>query len=312
MLLPQDNSSFLGYHQIAWDNTSIAALKHCPRYYYYFIVLGYRPREESKDLVFGLVYHGALEQYHHAKAQGLSHDESILRALRYTLEKTWNRTLGRPWDTQDSYKNRHTLVRTVIWYLDKFEDDPLKTLILANGKPAVELSFRYETTHLRPDGLPYLYSGHLDRLVEFSDKIFISDAKTTKSTIGDWFISSFTPHAQFSGYVYSGQVSFHLPIKGLIVDIAQVAVGFSAFQRSPVGRTQGQLEEWYSGLGDWIRAAESFARKESWPMNEESCGKYGGCKFREICSKSPEMRMQFLDKGFKKEMWNPLITRGDI
>ena len=42
------------------------------------------------------------------------------------------------WDTDHKYKNTFTLIRSVIRYLDQYEHDPAKTVMLSNGKPAVE------------------------------------------------------------------------------------------------------------------------------------------------------------------------------
>src|SRR5258706_532234 len=56
------------------------------------------------------------------------------------------------------YKNKDQLLYLVVAYLDEFKDDPCKTLILENGKPAVELSFKFQldfgprTTYKIPDG----------------------------------------------------------------------------------------------------------------------------------------------------------------
>lgn len=298
--------------QVAWDSTSMGELKSCPRKYFYTIVMGYTPRQTNIHLTFGLIYHAALERYDHAKAQGLGHVEGQLMAVRYVLQETWNRDLGRPWESGDAYKNRMTLLRSVVWYLEQFEEDPLTTVILANGKPAVELSFRVETGHMRPDGQPYIYAGHLDRLALLNKDPWIIDRKTTKSTLGPYFFDSFTPQAQFSGYVFGGQISLSTSISGLIVDAAQIAVGFSAFQRSPVARSKGQIDEWHEDLGQWFTNAEQYARQARWPMNEASCGNYGGCPFREVCSKSPGSRELWLDRTFARRVWDPLVARGDV
>src|SRR5215469_2997436 len=97
-----ENSSFsksLPGLQIAWDSTSLGALKKCPRFYQYNIIEGYAPRRESIDLRFGLHYHAALERYDHARSAGSAHEEAIRVAVRYALEVTWNAELQRPWDS---------------------------------------------------------------------------------------------------------------------------------------------------------------------------------------------------------------------
>lgn len=307
-----NNPSFEGYLQFAWDNTSVSVLKECPRKYQYAILQGYQSKTKSVHLIFGLLYHAGLEYYDHMKAKGQSHSEALRLTVRFILEKTWNKTLNRPWDTQDSYKNRATLLRTVVWYLEQFEHDPLETVLLHNGKPAVELSFRVEISHQTPTGEPYLYCGHIDRLVKFAGNNYIVDRKTTKSMLGPWFFSTFTPNSQFSGYVFGGNIALGLPITGLIVDAAQVAVSFSDFQRSPIQRSPVDIAEWYKDLGYWLKQAELYAEDQYWPKQEGSCGNYGGCEFRETCSMGESMRQGWLKSNFTQRVWNPLETRGDI
>lgn len=298
--------------QSLWDSTSLGALKECPRKYYYNIVLGFVPRAESVHLTFGQHYHSALECYDHAKANGADHDTAVLAALRHALTVTWNNKLQRPWNSDDNYKNRETLVRTVLWYLDIFREDPFKTVQLANGKPAVELSFQFNTSYSDPTGSPYLLCGHMDRVAEWNDQLWIMDRKTTKSTISTDFFAKFSPDNQFTLYTLAGKVAFDLQVKGIIVDGAQVAVTFSRFARGPVERHASTIDEWYRELGGWLQSAEQYALAQHWPMNDKSCGNYGGCPYRSICSKAPSMRAQWLKADFVRRTWDPSVARGDI
>ena len=310
------NSSFSTINtnlQLAWDSTSLGALKECPRKYQLSIIEGWVPRRESVHLTFGLHYHAALERYDHARAEGASHDEATIKALRYALEVTWNRELSRPWLSDDPNKNRWTLVRTIAWYLDQFESDPLKTVVLKNGKPAVELSFRLELDYKsKLTDEKFILCGHLDRVVEFNEQIYVADRKTSKNTIGTDFFDKYSPDNQFSVYTLAMQIIYSLPTAGLIVDAAQVAVTFSRFQRGFVPRHQAQLDEWYRDLGFWLTAAQLHAQAGYWPLNDKSCNNWGGCPYRGICSKAPSVREEWLKADFHKRTWDPLQVRGDI
>lgn len=312
----ESNSSFSSTLQIGWDSTSLSALKTCPRLYFYSIICGYAPRQANVHLTFGLLFHSALEHYDHQRAREVDHDEAVLRVVKKLMIETWDTTLSRPMAVlcEDPNKNRFSLVRTVVWYLENFREDPLKTVILANGKPAVELSFRFETEYKTADGTPFLYCGHQDRLVSFNDETCILDRKTTKHTISPSFFEQFTPHNQFTGYILGGQVLHpENPPKRLIVDAAQVAATFSRFERGLVERSEFQLNEWYESLGYWLKLAEGFAKANYWPMNESACGNYGGCPFRGPCSRKTEnVRKAFLESGFVRRVWDPLKARGDI
>lgn len=310
------NSSFSTVNpnlQLAWDSTSLGAFKECPRKYELSIIRGMVPRHESVHLTFGLHYHAALELYDHARAEGKSHDEATIAATRHALTATWDAAKGRPWASDDANKNRLTLVRSVIWYLEQFATDPLQTIILANGKPAVELSFRMELEYqAKITGEKFMLCGHLDRLAEFNGQTYIVDRKTSKNTIGSDFFDKFSPDNQFSCYSMATQVVYSLPTAGLIVDAAQVAVTFSRYQRGFVTRHQSQLDEWYRDLGYWLTVAQLCAQQAYWPQNDKSCGNYGGCPYRKICSKAPSVRDEWLNAEFVKRVWDPLLVRGDI
>ena len=310
--------------QLAVDSTSLKAFKHCPRFYYYSILLGYQTKQESVHLTFGLLVHQTLEHYHHGKASRKNHPDSLDFALDWALRATWNRELNRPWDSGDSYKNRFTLIRTVVWYLDKYgENDALETVILTNGKPAVELSFSFQSGFTsRLTGEPFLFCGHLDRLALLNGDAYIPDVKTTKSELNARFWAQHNPSTQFGMYLLAGEIVYKLPVKGLIVDGAQVQVGNSRFDRHLITKDQFQMEEFYSGTGRWLTRMEACAEHAfntiagdpaaAYEMNEESCSKYNGCEFQSICSRSPGSRQQWLDAGFKKRVWDPLQRRGDI
>lgn len=307
--------------QIAVDSTSLGAFKRCPRYYYYSIICGWRPREENVHFTFGLGIHAARERYDHLRASGAEHDEALRDVVKDLLVETWDSELKRPKFTGDSYKNRHTLLRTVIWYLDAAgREDALQTVLLANGKPAVELSFRFDSGYVAGTGEPFLLCGHIDRLVTLNDVPYVSDIKTTKSELSDFWFKQFTPSNQFSIYLNAGQIVWKVPVQGLIVDGVRVLVGSSEFKRRLIRRDAPSLEEWLQDTGLWLRRMEECAEEGSWPMNETSCGHYasyadggrGGCEFRETCSRSPKQRETWLVKDFAQRVWDPLQVRGDV
>lgn len=316
MTEPLINSSFsatIPGLQIAWDSTSMGAFKECPRRYYYSIVCGWVPREESVHITFGLHYHGALERYDHSRARGAPHEDACMEAVRYAMQVTWDRKRNRPWLSDDPNKNRWTLVRSVVWYLEEFRNDPLQTVILSNGKPAVELSFRMELDYKAPDGQHFMMCGHMDRLVTFQDEVYIQDRKTTKSTLSRHFFDKFTPNNQFSTYIFASHTALAQPAAGLIVDAAQIAVTFSRFERGPpIIRPQETLQEWYTDLGIYLGSAQMFAQMRYWPQNDKSCDSYGGCPYRMVCSKAPVTREKWLAGTFQQRIWDPLLIRGDI
>jgi hypothetical protein len=303
-------SQELDKHQLAWDSTSLGALKRCPRYYQYNIIEGYVSRSESVHLRFGSEYNNALVTYHKARAKGEDHEQATLTAIRYALEHTWDDTLNRPWTSDEPTKNRETLIRTIIWYLDNFANDSLQTQVFSNGEPAVELSFRIQ---LDMDsgltGESYLLCGYLDRFVDFNGGSWITDWKTTKYQLDEKYFHRYSPDNQVSQYDFAGTIIWNKPIEGVIIDAVQLGVTFSRFQRSNIKRTAMQREEWLNDSKQYILQNEQYVLNNYWPQNDTSCEKYGGCPYRAICSASPEIRPTLLKGLFTQRSWDPLLVR---
>ena len=319
--------------QFAWDSTSIGALKKCPRFYQLSILEGWVPNRGRVDLEFGIFYTEALELYYKlrcgakladgSQATPMGHEESLLWIVDETLTRTLN------WDSGEStQKNRFTLLRCIIWYLDQFQNDPATTVIAEDGTPLVERSIRMEldwgpatapiTEYINMGNgnvgevsQPYILCAHLDRVVEFLGGVYVMDHKTTKATIGDYYFDQWEPNNQMSCYTLLGKVVFKSPIKGVMIDAIQTAVGFSRPARGLTYRTDSQLTEWLADLKVWFELAESFARRGHWPMNDVACF---NCAFNhhdsKVCAKDPAVRESFLKSHFNKDKpWNPLLVR---
>jgi hypothetical protein len=309
------NSSFSSITpglQLAVDSTSLGVFKECPRKYFYSLILGYQSKGLSVHLDFGIWFHGAAEFYDRAKADGADHYQALSLALKWALAQTWNKTLGRGWVSDHPVKHRMSLIRGICWYLDNYADDEsMETVQLANGKPAVELSFRFELGHYSNEGESFVACGHLDKIVNFAGGTYIKDIKTTSGGLGPRFFGGFSPDNQMSFYDVAGQVVYESPVNGIIIDGVQIGSGFARFERALVPRSDALRAEWLDGLGFWLYQLEHAALTQNWPMNEKSCsGPYGECVFRGICSKPPGARPQWLAQGFVIRQWDPLQVRG--
>jgi len=317
--------------QVAWDSTSLGTIKSCPRKYQYSIVNGYRHKRGSQSLHlrYGQLYHRALEVYDHKTFEGMEREEAIRFMLRDLAEGCmdtaedgtrtwWNPSEGLSEEkAKANAKTVENLFRSVVWYLEQFKDDSCETVRLKDGKPAVELSFRFESGHtMRSTGEPIMFSGHLDRLVKFNNQLWVLDRKTTKTTISGFsasrFFEQFSPDNQMSLYTAASRIVLETSAAGVIIDGAQIAKGFTHFERGFALRTEGQIDEWFNDALHQITLAEGYALANYWPMNDKSCNDYGGCPFRDICKKDPKVRDIFLESDFVQEFWDPLKVRGDI
>jgi PD-(D/E)XK nuclease superfamily len=313
--------------QFAWDSTSLGYIKTCPRLYYYHMICGWVPKEESIHLRFGIEYHQAIHEYELLRAAGETFEDAVRIVVRELLRRIHS------WDPDPtlkpySHKNKQQLLQLVVTYLDEFRDDPCKTHILDNGLPAVELSFRFELDWgpqaalelpggYKADpqfGQPYLLCGHLDRVVSFNGDLFVLDHKTTALSPSEYYFNQYDPNNQMTLYSFAGKVVLDTPLKGVIVEAAHVTIDKPmTFHRRPTYRSDDIIDEWLNDLEYHLNAAEAFAEANYWPMNDTACDKFGGCRFREICSKSPSVRERFLKAEFiqlpEESRWNPLRSR---
>lgn len=318
--------------QVIWDSTSIGIAQTCLRKYEYKLLAGWSSPNLSVHLRFGAHYATALEHFYKHVALGMSEEDALLEVVTEALIDTWDHEwtvpegyeainsrrpvtvddfiperipgTGEPWNSMHNLKTRETLIRSIVWYFDHFANDPAPVHILADGRPAVEHSFAI------PVDNGITFTGHLDRLVDYAGNPYVMDQKTSGSTIGPYFFDQFNPNTQMSMYTFAGQVSLGVPVKGVIIDAAQIAVGFTRFERNFTMRTEDQLEEWYESSMYWIAQAQRAVRENYFPMNTASCGNYGGCEFRNICGKSPHVREQFLKSNFvQNDPWDPSAKR---
>lgn len=300
--------------QFAWDSTSLKLAETCLRKYEYKMMVGWQPFSKSPHLIFGGEYAKALEDFYKAVAEGIDREQAIRDVVHAAMCNTWDYELdeagepiegtGGPWQSNHNLKTRGNLVRSIVWYFDQFEDDSCHTVILSDGRPAVEHSFKL------PVDNDIVFSGHLDRLVEYADSLYVQDQKTSGSTITGRFFDGFSPDSQMSMYTFAGKAIFNMPVKGVMIDAAQIAVGFTRFERGFTFRSDDQLSEWYEGAMATILRAQTATRENYFPMNPSSCGNYGGCEFRHICSRSPSVREQFLKGDFAVgPIWNPMQAR---
>lgn len=291
------NSSFSNSVQFAWDATSLTSFMTCPRRYQYEVIEGWQKKDQD-HLIFGLAYANALESYYVQTTGGEDPEIALRNIVRGALIET------KDWVPSQTYKTRETLIRSIVWYFEHFKDDPTEVVVLKSGKPAVELSFSYELD----DGI--FWCGHIDRLVNYNDHIYVMDQKTTRYILSSYYFQKFNPHQQMSGYTFSAKTFWSMPVKGVIIDAAQIKVGSTEFARGFTSRTDEQLEEWYNDTMYWIKRAMETADSGYFPQNPEGCDKYGGCPFRETCSVSPKIRPNYLKRDFgKRESWDPLKRR---
>jgi len=272
--------------------------KLCPRRYQLSIVEGWQSNQTAEALLFGIAYHACHEHHAHQLASGASVEEALHSTVREAFR------LSAQWRDHSTARSRPALVRALVWYFDHYSSDTISTVILSSGQPAVELSFKLFLSD------EFTYAGHLDRLVEFAGDTWVLDYKSTTSYLTPRYFAGFRPDGQMSGYSVAGRVISNQPIAGVIVDAVQLLAGSASFARDFSARTEDELDAWLTDLTEWwLPLATRCAETQVWPMNDKACGLYGGCQFREICSKPRQFADQFLRANFTRRVWDPSIPR---
>jgi hypothetical protein len=318
--------------QFAWDSTSLSTAMACARRYLYSIIEGWQPKspDSAIALVFGILVHSGIEQYHRERAAGKGYEQAILGALRYVsqreengkrlvlllpTEHDINELKQEDADDEESdgfnlrnskIRTRYHLFRALVWYFEQYRQDHLIVQILQSGSAAVEHSFRVPVGKSLSDGTPLLLSGHYDKIVEFNGELFVSDVKTTKALTHSWRAGFDLSH-QMTGYIAGGKIALHKPVKGAWIDALQLQVGGVKFSRFTTTRSESQLQEFLADLEYYARLAETWYLDQHYPLNTSACFL---CIYKDVCRQPPEFRQAYLQTYYEqKPAWNPLKSR---
>lgn len=305
-----------------WDSTTFRAFLKDPASYKLKYVEGWRGIDPAPPLVFGQYMHAALELYDKERFKHGDSQIALEAALDYAHALATSRTeYGYTLDeiaenfakkTQRNHRTLKTLLRTIVWYEANYgQDDPVQVLGLG-GEPAVELSWRIPLPIKTPYGEDYIMAGHLDGLVDLGGNRFVRERKHTARTVGSYYFDQFSPDPQISTYALLGSAILGEPVQGVLVEVAQVGVNFSRFERREIPRTKGQQDEFIRDLCFWIKTAERMAEEGHWPMNDVGLQIFGGGEWRQLLARDPAHREAYIGMNFKKDregMWNPLEER---
>lgn len=322
------NSSFIGNFQFAIDATSANLFRACPRKYQLALLEGWHEKAQRPPLRWGIAFHTCMEVWHKLLVLSphplIPHD---LRSNGYKYRMMLPVTklaglLGETLPPGDNLRTKETLVRSVVWYIDQFFDDPAETVILEDGTAAVEHSFSIPLMEIDYEGkkTQVYYCGHMDRLLSFSGSIYTSDYKSTGYQLNDEFFQAFKPSGQMSGYNIAARVLRpDEDVDGIMIDGIELGVTYTRFQRSFISYTPEEIEEDIQDLRAVVREMRDCAEEGYWPKNPTACGRFfktqereiidTGCHFRNICSKPPHLRPLYLKANFVQRTWDPLRSR---
>jgi hypothetical protein len=280
-------------YQIIFDSSSLATAWQCLQLYKLEVIDRWRLKRANTAANFGKMVHAGLEFYDHAIV-GLPHEEAALDTIRYCMEQA--HLLA---DSEDNARTPQTFVRAVAWYMEKFKNDPLATLLLENGEPAVEVRFELPIADT-----PYRISGRVDRLGTIGKALWVLDRKTTKKALGPRYWEEFQPGVQVSTYFWAFK-KMGLEPQGVMIDACQTLVNGTRWQRQAFELHDSVAEEFEDELRYIVERIDNAHTNGHWVRNRAVCNLYGGCRFRSVCNAMPHMRQRYLDADYQKVPYVP-------
>ena len=263
----QDNTLWL-------DNSGRSAFVRCPRYYFYSIVQGIRPRKGSTALRYGEVLHILFENHY----QGKSQEECVMLAAAKWKELTLEQFFD------EDYRTFEALVQAFLVYPNHFSYDTETLKVLRTERLFDHILGSVGSVEVR-------FTGKIDMEVKLDGTIFIWENKSTGQPI---MLQSTRLHRdpQIIGYVWAGKKE-HSSVEGCIVNLHHISSRRKKdgtygtltldFHRMPCVFTDKDLENWKESFLYTARDVVRAHIANEWPMILDSCYQYGRCRYADLC-----------------------------
>lgn len=281
----QDIERQTGNSRNIWSPSSLETFMSCPYKFKLSGIDGWSRAGSGEATGFGTLIHEAIELRDRLRFHKRWNDRTYHLLIKKYLKKSESFTETREYDI-------YSFIRALIFYFEKYEDEPFETVTLPDGRPALEVTFEYPL----PGQPGKLITGIIDRIVRDINTggVWLMDHKSTKSSLGSHYFGYYRPNTQISAYMWAMQKMLGEEVRGFIVDGIQTQVQNTNLARYPVAVGSDQLQEWEDAIKYYVDQAQAFAEADFWPQNFSACGNKGGCQFREICAHRPSMRESLL------------------
>jgi hypothetical protein len=284
------------------DSTMISNFRACQRQFHRGFVMGLAPASPSIHLHAGAVYAFGLETLRKEfYGRGTPLDECIRLAFD-AMVKEW----GDFEAPEGHVKSFDRVVEAFLSYIERYPPatDPIKPLMV-RGEPAVEFTFAIpiEGTAHPVTGQPILYGGRFDFLGEFNGALYVVDDKTA-SQLGATWGRQWDLRGQFTGYCWAAR-EYGFNAAGAVVRGTAFLKNSITHAEAITYRPQWMIDEWLVALRSTIlRMQECYASGYWEPDLADACSAYGGCTFKELCTKA--RWEEWIDPTYVVRRWNPL------
>ncbi len=303
--------------RLAWDATVLAAFMRDPLSYYWTYVRGYQQVSKSRALVWGTLWHECVAVYRINRTACIE-DEALVLTIMFTFKRALELDLMNcpASKSDDNKRNTYTLVRALVWYAAKYRTDVLRPVANEDGLMieqhfVVPMGLVVSNSH-GWDHEDYYLCGSLDEICQDEDgDQFVLERKSTTTTVADYYFLQHEPSVQIYTYDLIGSIILPTsPLRGVVVEACQTAVGFTRFERHEVTRIPEQRKHWLETIHYWVKQAEQCALSGYWPMNP--AGHTFESTARQIQRRAPSSWPALLKTDFcEQPLWNPLRSAED-
>jgi hypothetical protein len=307
--------------RILIDNTALEHFTVCSRLAEYYLIDRREPAETKPALAYGTAIHSCMELLN--ANLGIRDRSSEFTWYMQKFDELLTDHFQRFPPPEDEWRNKERAMETMAAYLSQFPDEPYDILPFQGAK-AIEISFQLELGKIecgiplpngeRPDYLYVDWCGRRDLDILRQYKKWVHDYKTT-SMLGENFWADFLNSSQQLGYVWAAQEQHGFEFEGtLITAIASRKPSKTGtaqeFERRYFPYEQSRIEEWRHNTLTLVADFISHWERREFPMETKWCvGKYGRCRYLDVCCQPPELRQTYLASNtFKNVTWNP-VTR---
>lgn len=265
---------------------------------------------------FGTSMHAAIEYFRKAKMAGANFLEAMATG-KQALEDAYAQNMPRESQQEVKVDDKRSLpnaIRIYEGYCKHYEPFLFKF-------DYVEIPFALYIGQINSYANPsqqidVIYVGIIDCVLEWRDRLYVNDLKTTGWTLSESWLEGFRMDQGLLGYTVAAR-------ELLGVDTQYALVHGIWVQKEPKTDKAKKIDEYYkqkeiywseSQLRQWHRNTLLTAQRidrsrhlDEWQMDYgQNCGAFGGCSYRALCAATPEFRKTLLGIDYELAFWTPL------
>jgi hypothetical protein len=291
------------------DATKLQCFMDCPRKYFYEYILGWRSSTPNIHLEFGKAWHLAMEHLILSHGTSGKYAEQAVMEAWNLLNDHYRQFFSLEMDDVYAPKNPENALRALSQYAQEYRNDsftPLYTEIAGTVPISEEqtLSFRMDSILRTEQGIK-------------------SREHKTGSTLNRQWTDQWSLSMQTGVYnhvlycLFPEEEVWGVEINGTFFQKKE-----NKFQRVPARRSISMMNVWLwnaNMYAEWIKHEQKFLLEsceveapimQAFPLNTQSCTKYFGCAFHDLCIAwpNPLRNIDRMPDNMKVEWWNPAET----